>query len=210
MNLFVALAAFVLGYLLGGVMFAIVLSRLLHGRDIRELGSKNPGFTNVFRELGTRTGLLTLAGDLVKGLVAVALCRFVLAPLTHADPSLAGIAGAAGAIIGHSFPPYFRFRGGKGVATAAGAFAGLAPLAVGIAVAVWAIVLFSTRFMSVASMAGAFGLALALTFGAAPQPSRTALALAGWGIAAAIVLRHRSNLDKLRRGEERRFSFKRS
>jgi glycerol-3-phosphate acyltransferase PlsY len=210
MDLSATLIAALGGYLLGSLMFAIVLSRLLHGTDIRAVGSRNPGFTNVFRELGTRTGVLTLAGDILKGFVAVALARWVLAPRLGADPSSLGLAAAIGALLGHSFPLFFRFRGGKGVATVTGAFLGLAPAALGVASAVWALVLAGTRYMSVASMSGAVALAACLTWAPfAPSP-RAAIATAGWGIAAAIVLRHRSNLSKLRRGEERRFSFKRS
>jgi len=205
-----AIAAAV-GYLLGSILFAVILCRAMHGVDIRTLGSGNPGFTNVFRDLSARTGLLVLLGDILKGTAAVLVGELlVLRYFPDASRVGLGLAGAGGALLGHAVPLYHGFRGGKGVATALGSFATLAPVPTLVAAGVWTITLVTVRIMSVASILGALTVPIVLTWVRPPVEGRGAVVIVAWVVAAAIVLRHRSNLSKLRRGEERRFTLRRS
>jgi glycerol-3-phosphate acyltransferase PlsY len=202
----VALAA---GYLIGGVLFAAVVSRRFHRLDIRNVGSGNPGFTNVYRVLGRRSGAMTLAGDLGKGAAAAALGRWFVADFFGGDGVALGALAGVGAILGHMFPLYFRFRGGKGVATAAGAFACVLPAPTGIAVLVWLLALLAGRYMSLASVLGSLALPVATTWVAPPAGGRAILVPLSWVIALGILLRHRSNLARLLRGREQKFTMKR-
>ncbi len=199
----------VAGYLLGSIMCAVVVARL-HGLSIHDVGSGNPGFTNVNRSLGMRAAVPVLVGDMLKGSAAVALGRWVVAPLAGVDPLHLGMAGGIGAVVGHTWPLFFGFRGGKGVATGGGVLLFLVTSAALGGLAVFVVVLLSLRYMSVASMLGATTIPVLTTWVFPPRSARVALIVVTWVIALAIVLRHRSNLRKLRRGEERRFSFKRS
>ena len=146
------LAAVAFGYLLGSVPFAHLLARR-RGIDLREVGSGNVGATNVLRTSGARQAVLVLCLDAAKGAIAV----LVAAALTTgpATPVAAGLA----AVIGHIYPPWLGFRGGKGVATAVGVFAVLAPLALAIGCAAFVLAVWVTRYISVGSMAGAIALA---------------------------------------------------
>lgn len=202
-------AALAVGYLIGGVLFAAVVSRRFHRLDIRSVGSGNPGFTNVYRVLGRRAGVMTLAGDLGKGSVAAALGRWVVPELFGGDGVALGALAGLGAILGHMFPPYFRFRGGKGVATAAGAFVCVLPGPTGIAGLVWLLALLAARYMSVASVLGALALPVATTWITPPSGGRSVLVPLSWFIALGILLRHRGNLIRLLRGREQKFTMKR-
>lgn len=186
-------------YLLGSLPFSFLVARLAGVRDIRQVGSGNVGATNVMRSAGPLPGLLAFGLDAGKGALAVAL-----AARLDASGRLAALA-AAGAVIGHMFPVWLRFKGGKGVATGAGAFAPLAPLASLGALLVFAIVLAATRFVSLGSIAGALALsALLFALDAPPTVAATGLALS-----LLIVYRHRENLERLARGTERRLGARR-
>ncbi len=194
MNLAFALAA---SYLLGGIPFAVLAARI-KGVNLLEEGSRNPGATNAIRVLGPGLGVPVLLLDVAKGLVAV----LAGGRLAGGGESAALACGAA-AILGHVFPPALGFRGGKGVATAAGAFVALAPAATGAAVAVFALVLVAFRYVSAASMTAAVTLPLALwRFHASGV-----LLVAGVVVAALVVLRHRANLARLAAGTESRVRF---
>jgi glycerol-3-phosphate acyltransferase PlsY len=187
------LAAVVFGYLLGSVPFAHLFARR-RGIDLREVGSGNVGATNVLRTSGAAQAVLVMCLDGAKGAVAV----IVVAALTTgpATPVAAGLA----AVIGHIYPVWLGFRGGKGVATAAGVFAVLAPLALAIASAVFVLAVWVTRYISVGSMAGA--IALAVSAAASEVPGAVAV---GAAVAALIIVhRHRGNLARLMSGTERR------
>jgi glycerol-3-phosphate acyltransferase PlsY len=184
-------------YLVGGIPFALLAGRL-RGVDVRRHGSGNIGGSNAIRVLGPALGVPVLLLDIVKGLVAVTA---IPALLGLGDPRIRLLFGVA-AIAGHVWPVYLRFRGGKGVATAAGAFLGLAPIGTAIALGVFAVVLAVGRFVSLASMAGAVALAVALRLLDAP-PS---LQWAGIAIALLVVLRHRSNIRRILAGEESRIT----
>jgi len=187
------LAAVAFGYLVGSVPFAHLLARR-RGIDLREVGSGNVGAANVLRTSGAREAILVMCLDAAKGAAAV----LVVAALTTgpATPVAAGLAS----VIGHIYPAWLGFRGGKGVATAAGVFAVLAPLALAIASAVFVLAVWATRYISVGSIAGA--IALAVSAAASEVPGAVAV---GAGIAALIIVhRHRGNLARLMSGTERR------
>jgi len=196
-----AQAAALLGvaYLLGSISFAVLIVRMRTGRDIRTEGSGNAGATNVARAHGKGLGVAVGLLDLAKGAGAVLLMR-----TATADPRYAAAAGLA-AIVGHVFPIFYGFRGGKGVATAIGAFLVLAPLPTLVCAGVFLVVVLLTRYVSLGSI-----LAMVLlppVAGAlfhAPRPIVAAAAAA----AVLIVVKHRENLRRLARGEERRFGSK--
>jgi glycerol-3-phosphate acyltransferase PlsY len=187
------LLAVVAAYLMGSIPFAQLLSRR-RGIDLRRVGSGNVGATNVLRTLGVRPAVLAMMLDAVKGTVAVLIAQ----RLTNgvAAPVAAGLAS----MIGHVYPVWLRFRGGKGVATAAGAFAVLTPVAAAVAVGVFLLTVALTRFISVGSMVAALTLA-----GWAIASDAPAIVAIGAAIGAAMVLiGHRTNVLRLVAGTERR------
>lgn len=183
----------VLAYLLGSLSFAILLSRLAGGPDPRASGSGNPGATNMLRVAGKKLAVMTLIGDLLKGLLPILIAK--LLGLNLHQQAWVGLA----AVIGHLYPLYFRFRGGKGVATAAGMLLGLYPPAALLALAAWALVFLLTRTSSLASL---IATPLTLPLLAWQQPAALLPACVLTGL---IVWRHRSNLRDLFAGRERRF-----
>ena len=182
-----------LAYLIGSIPFALILARRL-GADLRQVGSGTLGATNVMRASGVTAGLLVAALDMAKGAASVWLAsRLSDSP---AAPAAAGLA----AIIGHIYPIWLRFRGGKGVAAACGVFSMLTPAAVPPVLALFAAVVWLTKYISLASLVAAIALPpVAYAFGA-PAPAVIAAAAA----ATIIVFRHRSNVLRLWTGTERR------
>ncbi len=217
-----AVAALV-GYLLGSFPTGYLVGRA-RGIDIREHGSKNIGATNVVRVLGKGPGFLVFAVDALKGWLAVivgiralrvTLSHDVVTPLAVTYPEVyrslvsnAAIVAAIACILGHNFPIWLRFRGGKGIATTTGVLLGLMPLAVAVGAAVWAAAFFTLRYVSVASLLAAVSLPVTVAFlwrtgradGALFAFSLLAAALAWW--------RHRANLQRLLAGTEPRFERK--
>ena len=189
----------VVGYLIGSISFAVLIVRLTTGRDIRTEGSGNAGATNVLRSHGKALGLVVGALDVAKGAAAVLLVRAVTA-----DPRYAAAAALA-AIVGHVFPIFYGFRGGKGVATAVGAFLVLAPLATLVCVGVFLAVVAATRYVSLGSM-----LAIVLMPPVAGSIFHASLPVVAAAAATAVlvVLKHRENLKRLVRGTERRLGQK--
>jgi glycerol-3-phosphate acyltransferase PlsY len=186
------------GYLLGSISFAVLLVRLRTGRDIRQEGSGNAGATNVLRAHGKTLAILVALLDVAKGAAAVLLVRLVTA-----DPRYAAAAGFA-AVLGHVFPIFYGFRGGKGVATAVGAFLVLAPAAMGLSVAVFVLVVVLTRYVSLGSVIAMTLLPLLAGFLGASWPAVVAAA----GTAVLVMFKHLENLKRLARGEERRLGSK--
>ena len=182
----------VLGYLSGSLASAVIVCRFMNLPDPRSEGSGNPGATNVLRVGGKQAAALTLAGDMLKGAVPVLLAHL----LTDSPTILASTAVAA--FVGHLFPVFFQFKGGKGVATAFGAVAALVmPVALFMA-AVWVLVAIVTRYASLASMSAAAAAPLfALIFIREP-----AYILGLLVIAALLVFRHKGNIERLRNGSE--------
>jgi glycerol-3-phosphate acyltransferase PlsY len=188
-----AVLAVTLGYFVGSIPFAYLLSRH-RGIDLRRAGSGNVGASNVLRTTGVRAAVLAMALDGVKGTLAV-----LMAHLVSAGP-VATVVAAFASVVGHVYPVWLRFRGGKGVATAAGAFAVLAPEALGIASVVFVITVIVTRFISVGSIAGALTLVIVAALSDVPG----VVAIGATASTIVIIYRHRGNLARLVAGTERR------
>ena len=181
-------------YLIGSIPVGFLVARAAGGFDIRGKGSGNIGATNVLRTLGPVPAVLTLLGDVAKGYVAVRAAE-VIGP----EP-VWGAAGAVLAIVGNCWPVFLRFKGGKGVATALGAFLALTPRAILLAMAVWIVLVAAFRYVSLASILGCVGLAIGTwLFGYTPM-----YAVAAACAAALIVWRHHENVKRLLSGTERR------
>ena len=187
--------AILLGYLAGSVPFAFLLARRA-GIDVRRAGSGNVGAANVLRTAGTGRAVAVMTLDVAKGASAVALAQ-----LWNAGATAAALTGAA-AVLGHVYPVWLRFHGGKGVAVAAGAFAMLAPVATAIAAGIFIVVVWLTRYVSLGSIAGTIVLPAAAWL----EGVSTAVVATSGAIAALIVFRHRANVRRLCTGTERRLS----
>lgn len=194
-------AFLLLSYLLGAVPSGYIAGRTLRGIDLRQHGSGNLGATNAFRVLGPRVAALVMLFDVMKGFVPT-----VVFPELAGVPTLAwAMAFGAAAIVGHVFSVFVAFRGGKGVATAAGVFLGLAPWAVLAGFAVWLVVLRLGRMVSLASVTAAVSMSVILAL----TDDRPAVLALGLGVAAFIVFAHRANIARIVRGEEYRFGDRR-
>lgn len=193
---FAVASAVGLSYLCGSVPTGVLLSRS-KGVDLRRSGSGNIGATNAYRVAGRTVGLLTLAGDVLKGLLPVWAAR----ELEFSE----GVVCATGfaAFAGHLFPLFLRFRGGKGVATALGVFLGLAPASILPALTVFGVTLWRWRIVSLASCAAALSLPLVLW----PLGAQFPQLVVGLAVALLVTWRHRENFLRLKRGEEPRFGF---
>jgi glycerol-3-phosphate acyltransferase PlsY len=185
--------AILLGYLAGSVPFAFLLARR-RGIDVRVAGSGNVGAANVMRTTGTGRAVAVMALDVAKGAAAVAIAQ-----LTTSGTALAALTGAA-AVVGHIYPVWLRFHGGKGVAVAAGVFGVLSPLATAVAATLFLLTVWATRYVSLGSVAATVALPPAAWVVGAPVTVVGAAA----GSAALILFRHRGNLRRLRSGTERR------
>ena len=185
-------------YFLGAIPTGYLSGRLLRGIDLREHGSRNLGATNVYRTLGWRYAIPVGLFDIAKGAVPV----LVFAPRAS-ESQLFALACGIAAILGHVFSVFVRFRGGKGVATAAGVMLGLTPLALGVAALVWLVVVALTGYVSLASIAGAVILPLAVYL--LERPDRPEILWLDALVAAAIIWLHRANIRRLLNGTENRF-----
>lgn len=199
-----------LGYLLGSCPNGYLISRA-RGVDIRKHGSGNIGATNVLRVLGKKWGYLVFALDALKGFLAVriafALCSALLIGSTQRE--VGGIVAGLACILGHTFPVWLGFRGGKGVATSAGVLLGLMPLAVFSVLAVWIILFKMTRYVSVASIGAAVALPLfVIVYRQLDLLTGASLLPFSILIAGVVVWRHRSNMQRLLHGKEQRFGQK--
>jgi len=181
-------------YLIGSIPVGFLVARAAGGFDIRGKGSGNIGATNVLRTLGPVPAVLTLLGDVAKGFVAVRAAE-VIGP----EP-MWGAAGAVLAVVGNCWPVFLRFKGGKGVATAVGAFLSLTPRAVLLAMVVWIVLTAAFRYVSLASILGCVGLTIgAWLFGYTPMHVAAAAC-----VTVLIVWRHHDNVKRLLSGTERR------
>ena len=197
-----SLAVLAVSYLLGSIPFGYLLVRIFRKEDIRATGSGNIGATNVARSGAKGLGILTLLLDLAKGYLAVLLARHV-APGLPSRPSDLAVLAAAAAVVGHVFPVWLRFRGGKGVATALGVFLALLPLVVLAALGVFIVTVLTTRIVSLASIVSAATLPV---FGLLLSPDRSPIYLAGvLFIALLVIVKHHANIARLIGGREARF-----
>lgn len=203
----IVLAALI-GYLLGSLNFALILSGKMYKDDIRNHGSKNAGTTNMMRTYGNKAAGLTILGDALKAVVAVIIGSFLVGVM-HG-----GYAAALGCMIGHIFPLYYGFKGGKGVATAAAAILVLNPLAFLCVIAVFLVCVISTRFISLGSVMGAavFPLITFYTcFGGKDTAAGSGFAfICAFLMAVLVIVKHHENINRLVHGKENKFSFKKS
>jgi acyl phosphate:glycerol-3-phosphate acyltransferase len=182
-------------YLIGSIPFSYLVTRIMTGKDIRNLGSKNVGATNVLRTTGRIPGLIALTLDFLKGVGAVLLGRHFF-PLSQTIPAACGFLS----MIGHSYSLFLHFKGGKSVATGAGAFFVLSPLAILSSIGVFAMMLFGFRIVSLASMAGSAAFPIFAWLYGCSRP------VVIWGALSAglIIFRHRANIVRLFQGTERK------
>ncbi len=189
-------------YLLGSIPFGYLLVRFFRKEDVRSTGSGNIGATNVARAGGAGLGLLTLLFDALKGYLAVLLAMH-LAPNNGNGPSTLAIAAAVTAVIGHVFPFWLRFRGGKGIATALGVFIALVPLVALSSVGVFALIVATTRLVSLGSIFAAVSIPF-LAILLVPHRS-TALLIGLSFISLLSIAKHHANIVRLLKGTESRF-----
>lgn len=206
-------------YLLGSIPFGYLIVRATEGADVRETGSGSTGATNVSRRAGKAAGVLTLLLDALKGAAAVAIAKGVLGWPVFGECTLAGstlgnaylwvAAAAVAVIVGHIFPVWLRFRGGKGVATGVGAFLMLAPLSVLFASLIFVLVVWQTRYVSLGSILAAVAIPLlVLLQHLFIRRVDSVEPIIGAAIAGAIliVFAHRQNIERLRKGNEHKFN----
>ncbi len=196
-------------YLLGSIPFGLLAAKC-KGVDIRQHGSGNIGATNVWRVCGWRFGLPVFVLDVLKGVAAVWLARW-LAVRFSGDVAWTEIAAAMACIIGHSFPVWLGFKGGKGVATSLGVFLGLMPLPSVIALTIWIAIFKMSGYVSLASIVAAV-LLPAIAIGMQFTSWKYGWPVCGFAVVAGllIIARHRSNIARLRAGTENRFGRKKA
>ncbi|HEX6046729.1 MAG TPA: glycerol-3-phosphate 1-O-acyltransferase PlsY [Pyrinomonadaceae bacterium] len=194
--------AVIIAYLIGSIPFGYLIVRAKGGGDVRETGSGGTGATNVSRRAGKAAGVLTLVLDAVKGFIAIQLARILL---NDVEPMMASwlLSGAAiAALVGHIFPVWLRFRGGKGVATGVGVFVALAPVAILIAAVVFLVVVFLTKYVSLGSIMAAATIPLVVWF----ERLMTPILAASFAGALLIVFAHRGNIGRIWKGTEPRIT----
>jgi glycerol-3-phosphate acyltransferase PlsY len=191
----------IFAYLCGSIPTGVILSHLFARIDIRDYGSHNIGATNVYRNLGKKLGILTLIGDVLKGALPV----YLACKLTGVDVwvSLAALA----AFLGHLFPVYLKFSGGKGVATALGVFLVLAPMALMVSVLVFVIVLLFFRYVSLSSMVAAVSFPLFMYI--VPHSYPPSYLITALIVGIMIISRHQENIKRILNGTESRVGSKR-
>lgn len=187
-----------LSYLLGSIPFGLLVARWYSKIDIRTLGSGNIGMTNVLRTAGVIPAILTLIGDIGKSIVAVLLAKYFTG-----DAFLPLLAGSF-ATIGHNWPIFLKFKGGKGVASAAGMLLAYKPMLLFVLAIIWLIVLISSRYISLSSIVAAFCLPFTMFFFSVGWPEL----ILGIILATITIYRHKDNIKRLREGKEFRFGEK--
>ena len=198
------LITLIFAYLAGSLPTGFLVARAMRV-DITQVGSGNIGATNVFRVLGKGPGALVLIVDLLKGALAVLVAPILAAAVTPTDSLALPALAALGAVLGHNYTCWLGFKGGKGVATSAGAMAALIPPAFGVTVITWLLVFFLSRYVSMASIAAAVILPVATIF-TVSGPTRWPLVAFTSALAALAVWRHRANIERLKAGTEHRIN----
>ena len=196
------------GYLLGSIPFGVLVAKRM-GVDIYSVGSGNPGATNVLRSIGKPAGYTVFLLDFLKGVLATVWFKFGLVAFSG-DPNLA-LWGLPAAVLGHTYPLFAKFKGGKGVATAMGGLLGVMPGCLLIGLVSWGVIFVTTRYVAVASIG--FGLSLPLCsiigyWNAEDKSGHFSKVILSLIIMVWIIWRHRSNLQRLKEGTENRFERK--
>ena len=209
-----SILAFVLSalfaYLIGSIDFGIVVSKLVYKQDIRQLGSGNAGTTNILRNFGKKAAALTLVGDFLKGTVAVLFAKYLAShSFVEADATTLGYCAAAFALLGHLYPLYFGFKGGKGVAVAAGTIMAVRPSFVAVLFVVLALVLIISKMVSLASIvtATAYPVVTYFYYHNLSDPAQSAVvntAFAG-AMAVIVIFMHKENIKRIISGTEYKF-----
>ncbi len=187
-----------IGYLLGSFSTGVVLSKALTKTDIRSHGSGNAGTTNMLRILGRKMALLTFVGDMLKGIIAVFIGKALV------GGELGGMLGVLGAVLGHFYPLYFGFKGGKGIATSFGSILFVYPVQALLAFTVFLILVSVTHYVSLGSVAAAFTLPALLWL---THPENLPVCLIATFIGAAVIWRHRANIKRLLSHTESKLNF---
>jgi len=197
--------ALIVAYLIGAFPSSVVFGRVFRGIDVRQHGSGNAGATNAWRVLGWRLGVAVLATDLAKGVAATAVVsRIPFGPTPVDAQTLAALCGIV-AVVGHVFPVYIGFRGGKGVATAAGMLIGLLPIPVGIGIGVFAVAVIASGWISLGSLLGAWAVPVATLLHPANLRYPPLFLALTFILAAFITYTHRGNIRRMVAGTERSF-----
>lgn len=196
----------ILSYLIGSIMPSIILTKKIKGYDVREKGSKNAGTTNVFRNAGILLGILTFIGDALKGVISVGIA-FIVAYFTKVNAGELAQYALIFAVLGHTFPIFFGFKGGKGVATALGGMLVIHPILTGILIVYAIVQLILTKMMSVASLSSAILLPVLMVFMSQNvvktfEASFISYLVFSIILSTIIVVNHRSNIKRLRNGDE--------
>ncbi len=209
MDYLYALMAVVLAYLMGSLSFAVIISRVMGLKDPRSYGSQNPGATNVLRSGSKKAAIATLLLDGLKGWLPVVLVKWFGKDYGMDDAAVAAVGFAA--FLGHLLPVFFRFKGGKGVATAAGVLMGIDAMLGLATLATWVIVAYFSRYSSLASIASAVFAPLFYILGdRAGWYVDRGILLAVFMISIVLVVRHRENINKLLAGKESKLNFGKS
>lgn len=201
-----------LAYLLGSIPFGHLIVKLKTGKDVRQSGSGATGATNVLRTAGKTLGILTFALDIVKGVVAVLLARW-LTGVGGGDTTWIVAGAAILAILGHIFPVWLGFKAGKGVATGLGVFLAIAPVAALCSFALFILIVVKTRYISLGSIVGSVVMIPLIWFWHGwvwPSPFLTQMLVAITIVAAVIVFKHHENLQRLMSGTENKFGQKKA
>jgi glycerol-3-phosphate acyltransferase PlsY len=185
-------------YFIGAIPTGVVLARAFSGKDIRQEGSGNIGATNVTRVLGKKLGALTLVGDLLKGFLPVCVGSYLVSSL-----NVVCLMGCA-AFMGHLFPVYLKFKGGKGVATALGVFLYLSPIVILIEIIIFVFVVGIWKYVSLGSLIAAASMPLLLVVIGSPKP----VVLLSMAFALLIFIKHKTNIQRLLNGTENKFGTK--
>ena len=198
----------IIAYLLGSISFSVIISKKMAGFDVREKGSKNAGSTNVLRTVGKKAAILTLIGDCLKGVVAILIAFVVGKIATDLDSALLVQLAGIFVVFGHTFPIFFKFKGGKGVATSLGVLL-LTNWQIGLICLVFALVLMAlTRFVSLGSVAAAVLFPVLTIFITNNYLVPGNYIIFGIVLAILVIFNHRENIKRLLEGKENKLSFK--
>lgn len=213
---FAVLIASALGYFLGSLNFSIIIVKIMTGKDIREMGSNNAGLTNTYRCTGKTCALLTLVGDVLKGVLAVTLAMMFCSMFgagIKGDTQYIGYIAGIGAVMGHIFPIYYGFKGGKGVLAGASAFIMINPKVLVAILAIFIVILAISKYVSLASIfASAYCpiavFAMSHIVDGCSVGASIAYTLLSAVMAGTIIWRHKPNIDRLIAGTENKFVFR--
>lgn len=204
---FSVIFAFEIAYLVGAIPFSVLIGKLIYGKDVRKFGSGNAGATNTFRVLGNRAGTIVLLMDIAKGMFAVSL-SYYFGNISMSDEKfiLYQLSLGLTAALGHIYPIYLWFKGGKGVATLFGVVIAVFPMTALVCMAVFFGVFFFTRYVSLSSIAASIAFAIRVLF--VLKYYSIMINVFSLLIPVLIIYTHRENIRRLLKGEENKFSFK--